>query len=72
MPRFKAVQHTGNKPNLERRDRVKTMYLAGMSIREIAEAVNTTHQAVHGLLERMGIPRRPRGGNTGSHSRHRK
>jgi len=44
----------------------------GKSIRQIAAELGVTFQAVQSLLVRMGVPRRPRGGNTGSHSRHRR
>jgi transposase len=44
----------------------------GKSIRQIAAELGVTFQAVQSLLARMGVPRRPRGGNTGSHSRHRR
>jgi transposase len=58
--------------NLQKRDRVRAMYQdEGKSIRQIAAELGVTFQAVQSLLARMGVPRRPRGGNTGSHSRHR-
>jgi DNA invertase Pin-like site-specific DNA recombinase len=56
--------------NTERRTQVREMYARGLSLRAIAKELGCTHQAVHELLARMGIPRRPRGGNQGSHSRH--
>lgn len=62
-------KHTGRNPNEARREAVRAMYEAGMSIRTIALRVGTTYQAVHSLLQRIGVPLRPRGGNTGSHSR---
>ena len=64
--------HTGRTPNEARRVAVKAMYDGGMSVRQIAALVGTTYQAVHSLLQRSGMQLRPRGGNTGSHSRHRK
>jgi hypothetical protein len=39
---------------------------------QIAAEVGITKQAVSGLLKRAGVTTRPTGGNTGSHSRHRK
>jgi len=42
----------------------------GLSIRQVAERMGVTFQAVQSMLARRGIPRRPRGGNTGTHSRH--
>jgi transposase len=51
---------------------VKALYEAGMTIRDVAARVGTTYQAVHAMLQRMGVPIRPRGGSTGAHSRHRK
>lgn len=69
MPKPDPFRHTGRYPNKARRDAVAAMYKAGMSIRVIATRVGTTYQAVHSLLQRMGVPLRPRGGNTGSHSR---
>ena len=65
------IPHTGSRPNYERRDRVKQLYRSGLSVRQIAKEIGVSFQAVHSMLERMGIPRRQRGGNTGSHSRHR-
>jgi transposase len=66
------VQHTGNKPNDERRNQVRDLYLSGLTVRAVADKVGVTFQAVQSMLNRMGVPRRPRGGNTGSHSRRRK
>lgn len=66
------VQHTGNKPNDERRNQVRDLYLSGLTVRAVADKVGVTFQAVQSMLTRMGVPRRPRGGNTGSHSRRRK
>jgi IS30 family transposase len=62
----------GPLPNLERREIVRMLYVSGLSVREIGIQTGRTHQAVHSMLQRMGIPLRKRGGNTGSHSRHRK
>jgi transposase len=64
--------HTGNQPNEIRRARVIALYRSGLSIRAVAAQVGTTFQAVHSLLERVGEPRRTRGGNMGGHSRHRR
>jgi transposase len=69
MPKRDPFAHTGRIPNEARREAVRAMYHAGMSIRTIALRVGTTYQAVHSLLQRMGVTLRPRGGNTGSHSR---
>lgn len=68
----KRFAHTGRKPNEERRQAIAALYQSGLSIHAIAELVGVTPQAVHSLLQRAGVPRRPRGGNTGGHSRHRK
>lgn len=65
-------RHFGNKPNTERRERVKLLYEQGLTVREVADAVGVTFQAVQSMLDRMGVPRRPRGGNMGAHSRHKK
>lgn len=59
-------------PNLERRAQVKALYESGLSVRQISAQVGVTFQAVQSMLARMGVPRRPRGGNQGPHSRHRK
>ena len=64
--------HTGRKPNDARRHAVRALYDAGCSLREIAARFGVRYQAVHGMLQRMGAPLRPRGGNTGGHSRHKK
>jgi predicted DNA-binding protein YlxM (UPF0122 family) len=53
-------------------ERMKAMYAKGLTLRQIAEKLGVTHQAVHQQLTRAGVPMRPRGGNTGAHSRHRK
>jgi transposase-like protein len=55
-----------------RRQQMKSMYESGMKLRDIAGVMNVTYQCVHQVLVRMGVTMRPRGGNTGSHSRHRK
>lgn len=60
------------KRNEARRHKVRELYLSGRSIRSIAEELRCTFQNVHGMLMRLGIPRRPRGGNQGGHSRHKK
>lgn len=59
-------------PNYERRAQVKALYESGLSVRQIAAQVGVTFQAVQSMLARMGVPRRPRGGNQGPHSRHKK
>lgn len=66
------ARHTGNLPNEARRQRVIQLYETGLSMRDVAREVNVTFQAVHSMLVRAGVYRRPRGGNTGPHSRHRK
>lgn len=77
MPDTKTAYHelpayTGPKPAQARREMVKALYLSGLSIRQTALEVGITPQAVQSMLDRMGVPRRPAGGNTGSHSRHRR
>jgi transposase len=57
--------------NHERRAEVRALYERGLSLRAVAKQLGITHQAVHDLLRRMGIQRRPPGGNQGSHSRHK-
>lgn len=59
-------------PNHERRAQVKALYESGLSVRQISAQVGVTFQAVQSMLARMGVPRRPRGGNQGPHSRHKK
>jgi transposase len=55
----------------EKREMVERLYVTeGLSIRQVAERMGVTFQAVQSMLARRGIPRRPRGGNTGTHSRH--
>jgi hypothetical protein len=56
----------------ERRRQIKRLYATGLTLRQIAAAYGVTYQAVHSMLERMGVQRRPRGGNQGSHSRRRR
>ncbi len=72
MMKKNPYSHTGPHPNKARRTAVKALYEAGMTIRDVAARVGTTYQAVHAMLQRMGVPIRPRGGSTGAHSRHRK
>jgi transposase-like protein len=66
------ARHLGNFPNTEKRERVIDMYDSGMTMRQIAAKIGVSHQAVHQMLWRAGHPRRMRGGNTGTHSRHAK
>lgn len=70
MKRRSTLQHVGPLPNEARRATVRALYTAGMSLRDIAIRLRITHQSVHGMMQRMGLARRPRGGNTGGHSRH--
>jgi transposase-like protein len=72
MSEYEVERHCGNKPNLARREKVIDMYDSGMSMRAVAAAMGVSHQAIHRMLWRAGHPRRMRGGNTGSHSRHAK
>ena len=56
----------------EKREMVERLYVTeGLSIRQVAERMGVTFQAVQSMLARHNIPRRARGGNQGSHSRHR-
>jgi transposase len=66
------AKSSGNQPNEERRVAVKALYDAGLSIRAISERIGVTFQAVHSMLQRMGVTMRPRGASTGGHSRHKK
>lgn len=59
-------------PLAERRRLVAELYQAGHTTRQIAEQLGVSYQAIHQMLQRLDIPRRPRGGNMGSHSRRRK
>lgn len=59
------------KPNLERRAMIHSRYASGLSIRSIAKELGVSFQAIQAMLKRMNVPRRPRGGNQSSHSRHR-
>jgi transposase-like protein len=65
-------RHCGNKPNLAKREKVIDLYDSGMTMRAVAVVMGVSHQAIHRMLWRAGHPRRMRGGNTGSHSRHAK
>lgn len=64
--------HTGNAPNEGRRIVVASLYNSGLSIRAIATIAGVSFQAVHSMLKRMNVEMRQRGGNSGSHSRHKK
>lgn len=59
-----------SKDELSRRRQAVMLYRDGLTLRAIAEKMGVSHQAVHKLLVKAGVERRPRGGNTGSHSRH--
>jgi len=64
-----------NSPKLsipERRALIAKLYAEGQTTRQIAERLGISYQAVHQMLQRLDIPRRPRGGNMGSHSRRKK
>ena len=65
-------RHRGNQPNWPKRDKVIDLYDSGLSMRAVAAEMGVSHQAIHRMLWRAGHPRRMRGGNTGSHSRHAK
>lgn len=74
MPR-KPVMHvhkTGNQPDEKRRAQMARLYRAGLSLSQIGSEMGVTKQAVHSMLQRMGVTMRPRGGSQGRHSRHRK
>lgn len=60
------------KPDIARREEAARLYKQGLSLRQVAEIMGITHQGVVYLLEAAGVERRSRGGNTGSHSRHRR
>jgi transposase-like protein len=66
------MKPTGNKPDLERRMQIQQLYQSGLTLRQIGAQLGITYQAVYAMLKRSGFPRRPRGGATGSHSRHKK
>ena len=66
------LPHIGPYPDLARRAMVCDLYFNGMTIRQIATAVNVSYQAIHKLLKDAGVPLRPRGGNTGPHSRRKR
>jgi transposase-like protein len=65
-------RHMGNQPNEEKRQIAAMLYNSGMSLRECAERMGITFQAVYGLLKRHGVTLRGRGGNLGAHSRRKK
>lgn len=71
-PMGRYAKSSGNQPNEERRVAVKALYDAGLSVRSVADRIGVTFQAVHSMLQRMGVTMRPRGSSTGSHSRHKK
>ena len=70
--RFGYFPHTGNKPNDEKRQIVKMLYNSGLSMRQVADRMGVTFQAVHSMLHRMGATVRDSGGSMGSHSRRKK
>lgn len=48
------------------------LYQSGLPLSAIARQLGVSKQAVHQQLAKQGVPRRARGGNQGSHSRHRR
>ena len=72
VARFLYFPNTGNKPNDEKRQIVRMLYNSGLSVRDVSARMGVTFQAVHSMLVRMGVRRRPVGGSTGSHSRRKK
>lgn len=62
----------GRKPDLQRRREAAMLYGAGLSCRDVGAQLGITGQAVWLMLKRHGVILRGRGGNRGSHSRHRK
>ena len=56
--------------SLERRAACVALYREGLTMKQIAERVGISRQAVHLHLKMANEPRRPRGGNTHSGSRH--
>lgn len=72
VAKTKRFAHTGRRPNDDRRQAVLALYQSGLSIHAVSALIGVSPQAVHSMLQRMGAQLRPRGGNRGSHSRHRK
>lgn len=54
------------------RQEIVARYEAGASQAEVARQFKVTRQAICQILKRAGVETRPRGGNQGGHSRHRK
>lgn len=54
------------------RKEIVARYEAGASQAEVARQFGVTRQAICQILKREGVETRPRGGNQGGHSRHRK
>lgn len=54
------------------RQQVVELYLSGVSTTDIGRQFGVTRQAIAQMLKREGVELRPRGGNMGAHSRHRK
>ena len=67
-----SLPKCGRNPDLARRELVSELYLQGLSCRQVGELIGVSAQNVHQLLQQHKTPTRPRGGNTGSHSRHRR
>lgn len=72
IDQWRQLPRLGKAPDEARRTFVADLYCKGLTIRRIAELLGVSSQNVHKLLTKAGVPRRPRGGNTGSHSRHRR
>lgn len=65
LPEFAGTARTGTVHSLELQARLEQFvvdqYVAGRSLREIAELVDRTQTAVRRVLDKRRIPRRPSG-----------
>lgn len=63
---MKKHEHVIGSVRVELGRRIKTMYEAGMSLRQISRELNWSYGAVHRLANEAGVVMRSRGGNNRS------
>lgn len=69
MPKAKKMTPT-QEARQAKRAWIIQLYNEGLNLQQVGEAVGISKQAVYQHLKAAGVPRRMRGGNTHSGSRH--
>ena len=55
-----ASQHAAERAKVDYHHAIRRLYAAGGSLREIAEALDLSHQRVHQIIDEAAEPTRPR------------